>query len=137
MAFFSPVYGVVVDVLVLLASLAYLATAKSNEKRLEFLAGLAGFYALIYLFGVDFIALQFFLMAWLIFVGANLIISREMALLMLLAALLLPAVNPLFFFLRLCIPRDYSWRIYPWRSQKTRKNNPLILHNYLVGACPF
>ncbi len=97
MAVFPLWYENIIDILVYVAVIFIVITAKDDENRLKYIIAVAGFFAIAYLLPVHFVPMRAFIAAWLILVGIPLIISKEMALLLLLIATLLPASNPLFF----------------------------------------
>ncbi|GEM_PF-3516788 len=99
MGFFPPIYESIINTLVYLAIGVYFLTAENNEKRVHLLVIVGGFFALSYLFELDFFALQAFIAGWVILAGGQLIASKEVLLAMLLLVVILPASNPAFFVL--------------------------------------
>lgn len=69
MPIFAGEYELFINVFVGLAVLIYFVTAKDNEKRVHLVLVLAGFFALSYLFGLNFFVLQPFILGWLVLSG--------------------------------------------------------------------
>jgi len=99
MSFFPPLYETIVNILVYLAVGAWLITAKNSDERLKTVVIVIGFFALLALFPNDFFLVQSLIVAWLIFTGAEMIVSRYVMLGLLALTVILSTVMPAFFFI--------------------------------------
>ena len=99
MGFFPPIYESIVNILIYIAIAANLLSAKDNEERIKIGVIVVGFFSLLFLFPNDFFLAQTLIAAWLILTGAEMIVSRNVMIVLLALAAILSFAMPWFFFI--------------------------------------